>query len=255
LLSHPEIKKNSDIHRNGKKLSGQTVFVANAHTPIGISLCQDLLSHGCRLAVYGDTEEFRRQSPNTLDKISNQLKFYSKIDETPRSASLFAKIEREMGHFDIYIHDLGIGTLELPQGKSKDGLGLVENLASAEAFSEYFTMEDIKTSLKRIVYIAPWGWDQFQDSIRFESVRAGVSGLTKILANRLASHGINVNCVVPGFVKYHRPSNLEKQFGGRVQMEIPRGIMGEICDVVEAIVFFLSDSARYITGEVIKVCG
>jgi NAD(P)-dependent dehydrogenase (short-subunit alcohol dehydrogenase family) len=256
MLSDREPENNHELQRHGMRLSGQAVLVANAHTPIGISLCHDLLSCGCRLAVCGDTETFLRESPDVCGKtFAERVHFCPNADHGQMSSRLFMKIEKDMGHIDVYIHDLGLGTLELSQDKSKARMKLAANLTSAEETSDFFTTKKVKTTPKRIVYIAPWSWDQFQDPIRFESVKAGVFALTKALADQLAKQEINVNCVVPGFIKNRRPSKLEKQVGADVQTKIPKGVMGEIFDVIEAVFFLLSDSARYITGQVINVSG
>jgi 3-oxoacyl-[acyl-carrier protein] reductase len=71
----------------------------------------------------------------------------------------------------------------------------------------------------------------------------------------VAGRGINVNCIVPGFIKTTRPSTLEKQFGDDVQGQIPSGVMGEIGDLVEAMLFLSGDNAKYITGQILNVSG
>lgn len=256
MLSDREIENNHGMHRNIMSISSQKVLIANAQTPIGIALCQNLLSSGCKIAVCADEKGFGRIYQDAIDKkFANQVSFYPNVDPCQMSSAIFAEIAKEIGNIDAYIHDLGMGTLKLPQDRSKFKLGLTANIALAEEISEYYSNEDVENIPNRIIYIAPWGWDRFQDLIRFENVKAGVFALTKALSDRLASRGINVNCVVPGFIRNSRPSNLEMQFGNDVQKEIPKGIIGEICDVIETILFLLSDSSRYITGEVIKVSG
>ena len=86
-------------------------------------------------------------------------------------------------------------------------------------------------------------------------MKAGIIALTKTLANQVAERGINVNCIVPGFIKTTRPSALEKQIGSEVQRQIPSGVMGEIGDLAEAMLFLSGDNAKYITGQIINVSG
>jgi 3-oxoacyl-[acyl-carrier protein] reductase len=72
---------------------------------------------------------------------------------------------------------------------------------------------------------------------------------------QMAPFGLNVNCVVPGFLKTARPSSLQKKFGAKVQTNIPAGSLGEIGDVVEAVLFFLGSSATYLTGQTLCANG
>ena len=262
LLSERRTKTSSEDElqqRHGEipiGLRGQTALIENSGTPIGTALCNSLLSCGVKLSLHSGPLNPSRENPIACDHDSENVRFYSSAEHGPLNAALFNKIEKKLGHLDIYIHDLGLGTLDIVSSKNPDaGCHLDTNLRAAEDIASQFQSDPKRKSPQRLLFIAPWSWDRYVDSIRFEIVKAGIIALTKTLANQVAGRGINVNCIVPGFIKTTRPSTLEKQVGDEVQGQIPSGAMGEIGDLVEAMLFLSGDNAKYITGQILNVSG
>ena len=85
--------------------------------------------------------------------------------------------------------------------------------------------------------------------------KAGVIGLTKAAARELASRGVTVNAVAPGFIKTEMTDVLSEQVQENAKAQIPLGSFGEPEDVAEAVAFLSSEQARYITGQVLCVDG
>jgi NAD(P)-dependent dehydrogenase (short-subunit alcohol dehydrogenase family) len=71
----------------------------------------------------------------------------------------------------------------------------------------------------------------------------------------MAASGVNVNCIVPGYIRAVRPQNIVRETDGALAEKIPSGRMGEVFDVTAAILFFIGDGARYTTGQVFNVTG
>jgi len=89
----------------------------------------------------------------------------------------------------------------------------------------------------------------------YAASKAGIIGLTKSAAKELASRGINVNAIAPGFIETTMTEALGDEAKERLTSQIPLKRLGETTDVANLVVFLASDDASYITGEVIKVDG
>ncbi|MBI3567424.1 MAG: SDR family oxidoreductase [Gemmatimonadetes bacterium] len=89
----------------------------------------------------------------------------------------------------------------------------------------------------------------------YAASKAGVIGLTKALARELGPSGVNVNCVAPGFIRTEMTAKLPAEVVQRAVEESALGRLGETDEVAAVVSFLLSDRARYVTGEIIKVDG
>ena len=133
-----------------------------------------LSANGLVLAVY--TKEFAntatRENPIHFCNEAAGVKQYSSTQDGPLSVDLFQKIEKQMGHIDFLIHDLGAGTLSLEQGHGvSKGHLMQENLREAEALADFLQSRETLTSPRRLIFLAPWHWDQFADAIRYQTTR------------------------------------------------------------------------------------
>jgi 3-oxoacyl-[acyl-carrier protein] reductase len=75
------------------------------------------------------------------------------------------------------------------------------------------------------------------------------------MAREMSDVPVNVNCVIPGFIRGVRPSSIEKKMSSHATKEIPMGYLGEISDVIDAVCFLISDRSKYVTGQVLRVSG
>jgi 3-oxoacyl-[acyl-carrier protein] reductase len=89
----------------------------------------------------------------------------------------------------------------------------------------------------------------------YVAAKAGLIGLTKAIAIEIASRGITVNAVAPGFIATPMTDVLPDKVKEELKVRIPLGRMGSVRDVASAIVFLASDEAGYITGHVLNVNG
>jgi 3-oxoacyl-[acyl-carrier protein] reductase len=207
-------------------LQGKTALVVNAGTIIGKGVCNALEKNGATVVAGGDE----------LD---------------PDDA------EKRFGPIDVYVHDLGIGTTALPPAGRAAGVAeqLGANFQKAQALTRSLGKRMKERRNGRIVFIAPWRWDRHVDPIVFETVTAGVCALCRAMAEETAAFAVNVNCLVPGYIRADRPTRIEKALKDEVMGTIPAGRMGEVADVAESAVFLITDAAKYLTGQILKVSG
>lgn len=218
------------VGRGKNEFSGKTALIINGGTAIGRALSRELSDKGL-LVVHQE----KIPAPERLRELENRY-----------------------GPIDFYLHDLGIGTTEEPADEaSKDRARtlLEENLRSAHKMAPYLRKKMGGRTMGRIVYLAPWAWDFHADSIGFDIARAGAVALTKSLSRQLAPSNVNVNCIVPGYIRGVRPFKIEKAMRRELMKSIPSGRLGEIFDVTETVYFLLRDGSKYLTGQALYVTG
>lgn len=89
----------------------------------------------------------------------------------------------------------------------------------------------------------------------YAASKAGIIGFTKSIAKEVASRGITVNAIAPGFIESQMTRGLDEAWKEEIRKRIPLGFMGTPQDIAEAVAFLASDEARYITGHVLNVDG
>jgi 3-oxoacyl-[acyl-carrier protein] reductase len=89
----------------------------------------------------------------------------------------------------------------------------------------------------------------------YAASKAGIIGFTKSLAKEIASRGITVNAIAPGYIKTEMTEALPDKIREALVAQIPMGYGADPWDVAQTVTFLLSDRARYITGEVVRVDG
>lgn len=250
-------RDSSSPPRTLDSLMGKTALVVNGGTVLGQAVCSDFLTQGLKLIMHVDSRQGSWKQSDNLKIQSACVPTYTLEQQGPLTPAQIQDIEKEFGPIDIYIHDLGIGTIDNPL----KGLGeqtfdpFEDNMRCAHELAGYFKTQMAARRSGRIVYLAPWSWDRYTDPIRFETAKAGATALSQAMAEEMAATGVNVNCIVPGYIRAVRPQKIEKEFKGDLVEKIPSGRLGEVFDVTAAILFLIGDGAKYTTGQVLNVTG
>lgn len=169
----PISEANSGKAENEKLLSGKCVLLANISTILGKALCSFLTSQGAKVAVCTREIKTDREFPEITEESQKNITLFSLDKNMEISSDLFNEIARTLGTIDIYIQDLGVGNTELPKTKDKKLLTdfLQRNFQSAQKMStDAFQAELIQKKVQRIVYLAPWAWDQYIDPMTYKRV-------------------------------------------------------------------------------------
>jgi NAD(P)-dependent dehydrogenase (short-subunit alcohol dehydrogenase family) len=239
-------------------LEGKVILVVNGGTVLGEAISTFLISKGGKLAIHTDGVKGDIGLPVSIQEKSKKVKVYSSREYGQMSPHLFRQIVGDFGPIDIVIQDLGVGNIERKVSDSKMlsvGKRLDENLSYAQDLSKSIEAEMTKRGSGKIVYLAPWAWDKHADDLRYRTVKAGTIALTQALASKLASSRINVNCIVPGYIGGVKCSGTASGKTSEMIDHIPIGYLGEAQDIIETVYFFISDSSKYLTGQVLGVAG
>lgn len=246
-------------HWEDEELRGKSVLILGGESLLAKAIAFSLLTRGVRLAIQtsnglGENRAYPIPEPERWQ----EAKIYSAKRYRRLTAEFFKEIASDFGHIDIIIHDLGIETTVpavVKRKKTTSVNGLQGKFCCAQELVGVIKEEMRKGRSERLLYLAPWAWDKYLDPIRYQTIKAGAAVLTEAMAREMSDISVNVNCIIPGFIRGVRPSSMEKKMSSRATREIPMGYLGEISDVLDAVWFLISDRSKYVTGQVLRVSG
>lgn len=170
----------------------------------------------------------------------------------------FEKILSETGRIDVLVNNAGItrdGLLVRMKEKDWDEV-LDVNLKGTFICTKIAAKPMMKQRYGRIINISSVvGFSGNPGQANYVASKAGIAGFTKAVAKELASRGITANAVAPGFVETDMTASLSEKVKESMINQIPLGRAGRPEDVAAAVVFLASESAAYITGQIIHVSG
>ncbi len=180
------------------------------------------------------------------------------VTEEKEVASFFEKILSETGRIDVLVNNAGItkdGLLVRLKAKEWDDV-LDTNLKGAFLCTKIAAKPMMKQRYGRIINISSVvGITGNAGQANYSASKAGLIGLTKTTAKELASRGITANAVAPGFIKTDMTGSLSDKAKNAMLDQVPLKRAGQSEDVAAVVTFLASESASYITGQVINVCG
>lgn len=171
---------------------------------------------------------------------------------------VFDSISKEFKLLDILVNNAGITRdgLMIRMKEEDWDLVLSINLKGAFLCSQQAAKQMIKQKGGAIVNIASIvGLMGNAGQANYSASKAGLIGLTKTTAREVASRGIRVNAVAPGFIDTDMTRQLNEEVRSQLIGQIPMACLGQPQDVADSVAFLVSDRARYITGQVINVNG
>jgi 3-oxoacyl-[acyl-carrier protein] reductase len=180
------------------------------------------------------------------------------VSNTSDVQEAFKKITSECGRIDILVCNAGItrdGLLATMKEEAWDQVMDV-NLKGAFNCIKAGCRPMMKQRWGRIIVITSVvGFAGNAGQANYSAAKAGLVGLTRSSARELASRGITVNCVAPGYIDTDMTSELPGAVKEKILSEIPLGILGEPADIAGAVAYLASEDARYVTGQAIHVNG
>jgi len=237
-------------------LSGKKALVTGASGGIGGAIATALHGLGADVALSGTRED-------ALDALAGELgsRVYvtpARLGDEGAAQQLIDDATQAMGGVDILVNNAGL-TRDMLALRMKDeawDLVLNVNLKSAFQLSRACLKGMMKARFGRIISITSIvGVTGNAGQANYAASKAGLIGMSKSLAQEVATRGITVNCVAPGFIATPMTDTLNDQQNSAILGNIPAGAMGRPEDIAAAVVYLASDEANYVTGQTLHVNG
>lgn len=170
----------------------------------------------------------------------------------------FKAVIKQYGRIDVLVNNAGITKDGLLMGMSEEDFSKVVDINLKGTFNciRHVSRQMLKQRSGRIISLASVvGVCGNAGQANYAASKAGIIGLTKSAAKELASRGITVNAIAPGFIRTDMTDVLSEQVKKSAEGMIPMGVFGDPEDIAKTAAFLASDGARYITGQVLCVDG
>jgi len=241
-------------------LEGKTALVTGASGGIGSSIAYALARQGARLALSGSNggklRSFREQ---LMDEVGgDHVEITCNLSDTKQVEELVPATIDTLGKIDILVNNAGITRDNLAMRmKDEEWDDVIRiNLEAAFRLMRAAARPMMKARHGRIVSITSVvGTTGNPGQMNYAAAKAGLTGMSKSLAQELASRGVTVNCVAPGFIRTAMTGELPEAQKEALNARIPMGRMGEGEDIGAAVAYLASDEASYVTGQTLHVNG
>ena len=237
-------------------LTNKTVFLTGSTGGIGKEIAFQMSSLGAKMILTGTNEErlknLSNELPNENDYIVSDLNNSQNIEDLTNQI-----IER--GYLiDILINNAGItkDNLFLRMKEDEWASVLNINLHSTVLLTQKIIKGMIKRKTGRILFITSIiGHSGNSGQSNYSASKAGVAAFSKSIAAEVASRGITVNCIAPGFIKTPMTDKLTDDQQDKILKNIPISRLGLPSDVASACIYLSSDEASFVTGSTLHVNG
>ena len=241
-------------------LTGKTALVTGASGGIGSSIAQALARQGARLALSGSNgaklRAFREQLNDEIG--GDHVEITCDLSNSEQVEELIPATVDTLGKIDILVNNAGVTRDNLAMRMKDEEWDAVMkiNLEAAFRLMRAAARPMMKARYGRIISITSVvGATGNPGQMNYAAAKAGLTGMSKSLAQELASRGITVNCVAPGFIRTAMTDVLPDAQKDALNARIPAGRMGEGEEIGAAVAYLASTEAAYVTGQTLHVNG
>lgn len=239
---------------------GKTAVVTGGSRGIGRALCLELAKGGANVVLcYAGNEAAARETAAAIEALgAKALAVRCDVSDAAQADALVKTAVEAFGRVDILVNNAGITRDNLLMRMSEADFDAVisANLKGTFLCMKAASKLMLKQRYGRIVNLSSVvALRGNAGQVNYAASKAGVIGMTKSLAKELASRGVTVNAVAPGFIETDMTAALPESARAAAQGSIPMGRLGAPEDVARAVAFLAGDEAAYITGQVLAVDG
>ena len=241
-------------------MSEKTAIVTGGSRGIGRAVCLELARQGINVVLcYAGNAEKAEQTAAQCEALGvKALAVRCDVADAADVKALVDTAIRAFGRIDILVNNAGItrdGLLMMMKEEDFDAV-LDTNLKGAFLCLKAVSRAMMKQRYGRIVNLSSVvGLRGNAGQVNYAASKAGVIGMTKAAAKELASRGITVNAVAPGFIDTDMTAALPEGAKEALLATIPMGRLGAAEEVAKAVAFLAGDDAAYVTGQVLAVDG
>ena len=242
------------------QLDGKVALVTGASRGIGRAVAIRLAKSGAKIAVnYAGNQAAAEEVKQIIEQNGGKaILVQADISNAESVDAMVAAVMEAFGRIDILVNNAGItrDTL-LMRMKEADWNAVIQtNLTGVFYVTKAVSKIMMKQRYGKIVNMSSVvGLMGNAGQANYAAAKAGVIGFTKSMAKELAARNITVNAIAPGFIATDMTAVLSDKVKEDLATKIPMGRLGEADDIAAAVLFLVSDSASYITGQTLNVDG
>jgi 3-oxoacyl-[acyl-carrier protein] reductase len=242
-------------------LKDKAAVITGGTAGIGKEIALAFAKEGAHVAIFGTHAERAKEILEALKKSYPNQKFLIKLVDVSNKKAVdqaFQEILTEFGKIDILVNNAGITRDGLLMKMTEDDWDRViaVNLKSVYNTCQALVRPMLKARSGKIINITSVvGLSGNAGQTNYAASKAGMIGFTRSLAKEVASRGISVNCIAPGFIKTSMTDALTEEQKEGILKQVPMNRLGSAEEIASAAVFLASDGSNYITGQVLTVDG
>jgi 3-oxoacyl-[acyl-carrier protein] reductase len=237
-------------------LNGKKALITGATGGIGGAIAKSFYGAGASLAISGSRQEklevFAGEIGAGVMPIACDLSDLANVD------ALIKNAEEKLAGLDVLVCNAGVTRDNLAlRMKDEEWQQVIDvNLTASFRLARAAIKGMLKRRSGRIIFITSVvGWTGNAGQANYCASKAGLTGMAKSLAHEVASRGITINCIAPGFIATNMTDALNDEQKAKISGNIPLGRMGSAEDIASGALYLASDAGNYITGQTLHING